>query len=100
MVIRLPKDLIQCERYFRNPDNPRQRQYEAIRTYYCDKLPSDEVARMFGYSPGSFRQLCHQFRNTENPEFFVVPKHGHKPSRRKIRLESLFRYAQAKLFGV
>jgi len=76
MAIKVPKDLIQCERYFRDPDSPRQRQYEALRAYYCEKLPSDEVARMFGYSPGSFRQLCHQFRNTANPEFFIVPKHG------------------------
>lgn len=76
MPIKLPKDLIQCERFFRKPDNPKQRQYEALRAYFCDKLPSDEVARMFGYSAGSFRQLCHQFRNTENPEFFITPKHG------------------------
>lgn len=31
---------------------------------------------MFGYSPGSFRQLCHEFRHTEEPEFFITPKHG------------------------
>lgn len=76
MAISVPKNLIQCERFFRDPDNSKQRQYEALRAYFCDKLPSDDVARMFGYSPGSFRQLCHQFRNTEKPEFFITPKHG------------------------
>src|ERR1019366_9266237 len=76
MAIRKPKDLIHCERFFREPDNPKQRQYEALRAYFCDKLPSDDVARMFGYSPGSFRQLCHEFRYMDNPEFFIVPKHG------------------------
>jgi transposase len=76
VAIRLSKDLIQCERFFRDPGNPKQRQYEALRAYFYDKLPSDEAARKFGYSPGSFRQLCHQFRNTADPEFFIVPKHG------------------------
>lgn len=76
MAIKLSKDLIQCQRFFREPDNPKQRQYEALRAYFCGKLPSDDVAGMFGYSPGSFRQLCHQFRHTENPEFFITPKHG------------------------
>lgn len=76
MAIRLPKDLIQCRRFFDEPDNPKQRQYEALRAYFKEDLPSDEVARIFGYSPGSFRQLCHEFRNTEKPEFFITPKHG------------------------
>jgi len=76
MPIKKPKDLITCERFFREPDNPRQRQYEALRSYFVDKLPSDEAARMYGYSPGSFRQLCHQFRHNANPEFFITPRRG------------------------
>ena len=76
MAIGAPKDLIQCERFFRNPGSPKHRQYEALRTYFCEKLPSAEVARMFGYSPDSFRQLCHEFRCSKKPEFFITPKHG------------------------
>jgi MFS family permease len=34
------------------------RQYEALRAYFVDELPSKEVAERFGYAPGSFRVLC------------------------------------------
>jgi hypothetical protein len=50
-------------RFFLAPESPLQRQYEALRAYYVEQLPSHEVARRFGYTPGSFRVLCHQFRH-------------------------------------
>ena len=50
--------------------------YEALRAYFVDGHPSHEVARAFGYSPGAFRVLCHQFRQNETPEFFVVAARG------------------------
>lgn len=50
--------------------------YEALRAYFVDGHPSHEVARAFGYSPGAFRVLCHQFRRGEVPDFFVVAAHG------------------------
>ena len=46
-------------RFFLEPEGPLQRQYEAFRAYFVEALPSREVARRFGYSPGSFRVLCH-----------------------------------------
>ena len=52
-------------RFFLKPVNDTHRQYEALRAYFVDHLPSTEVARRFGYSPGSFRVLTHQFR--QNP---------------------------------
>ena len=45
--------------FFLQPANATQRQYEALRAYFVEGLPSGEVARRFGYSPGSFRVLCH-----------------------------------------
>ncbi|MCU0691733.1 MAG: hypothetical protein MUF54_10055, partial [Polyangiaceae bacterium] len=41
---------------------------------------SHQVARRFGYSPGSFRVLCHQFRARPDRPFFVPPAKGPKTS--------------------
>jgi len=51
------------EIFFMQPQHPRQRQYEALRAYFIEKIPSHLVAKQFGYTPNSFRQLCHQFRH-------------------------------------
>jgi len=48
--------------------------YEALRAYFFERRPSHEVARDFGYSPGSFRVLCHEFRRDPEPQFFASPK--------------------------
>ena len=37
------------------------------------RRPSREVARVFGYSPGSFQVLCHHFHRASDPVFFVAP---------------------------
>lgn len=52
------------------PSNPAHRQYEALRAYFVEKVPSAEAAERFGYTAGSFRVLCHQFRNSPDREFF------------------------------
>jgi Transposase DDE domain len=50
-------------------------------------LPSAEVARRFGYSPGSFRVLCHTFRRCELSDFFTTSRPGprHQPKKSKVR---------------
>jgi hypothetical protein len=52
-------------------------------------VPSHEVARRFGYSPGAFRVLCHQFRHepAKRAGFFQPPKHGPQtaPARDRVR---------------
>ena len=59
------------ERAFLEPVNATHRQYEALRAYFVDKQPSKEVAERFGYTPGSFRVLCHHFRADPHREFFL-----------------------------
>ncbi len=76
MGIGAPKDLTACRRFFTQPAHPRQRMYEALRAYFLEGRPSQEVARDFGYSAGSFRVLCHQFRRDSDPQFFVSPTPG------------------------
>jgi len=76
-------DITDCRRYFLEPREARQRQYEALRAYFIENLPSAEVARRFGYTPGSFRVLCHTFRRSAQPDFFVpTPRTGRRPSSR------------------
>jgi len=69
-------NLTNCRRFFVEPASPRQRQYEALRAYFVEGHPSKEVAETFGYSPGSFRVLCHHFRRNPDLQFFVLPQKG------------------------
>ena len=57
--------------------------YEALRAYFLDARHSQEVARTFGYSPGSFRVLCHQFRRDADPQFFASPPPGPRTQPKK-----------------
>ncbi len=63
-------------RFFLEPANAVHRQYEALRAYFVEGLPSAEAAARFGYSPGSFRVLVHRFRHAPKREFFAAPAKG------------------------
>ena len=72
-----PRDgLTSYRRYFLAPRNATHRQYEALRAYFVDGLASAEVARHFGYTPGSFRVLCAEFRKQPERPFFLEPARG------------------------
>lgn len=62
--------------FFLESSNPTHRQYEALRAYFVEGLPSGEVARRFSYTPGSFRVLCHQFRQNPKRDFFLPLQKG------------------------
>jgi hypothetical protein len=71
-------------RRFLEPSNSTHRQYEALRAFFVDGLPSAEAAARFGYTPGSFRVLVHQFRNQPNRDFFVpTAREGRPPGKQK-----------------
>jgi hypothetical protein len=74
--IRQPNKLFDPQRFFLEPSSPKQRQYEALRAYFVEQRPSAEVARAFGYSPGSFQVMCHHFRHSTDPAFFVTSRPG------------------------
>ena len=77
------------ENFFLSPQLPLQRQYEALRAFFVDEEPSADVARRFGYSPGAFRVLCHQFRHDpeKRASFFRQPQRGPQsaPARDPVR---------------
>jgi hypothetical protein len=79
----------QAAHFFLGPDTPLQRQYEALRAYFVEHVPTAEVANRFGYSPGSFRVLCHQFRHDQAKRagFFQTPQRGRhgSPARDAVR---------------
>ena len=79
----------QAAQFFAAPESAAQRQYEALRAYFVQNLPSAEVAQRFGYSPGSFRVLCHEFRHDADKRkaFFAAPRSGpqHAPTRDLVR---------------
>jgi len=83
--ISAPYSITDCRRFFAQPTTVRQRQYEALRAFYVEELPSAEVARRFGYSPGAFRVLCHAFRRGELPEFFATAHPGPREQPKKSR---------------
>jgi hypothetical protein len=73
--------------FFLAPESILQRQYEALRAYFVDQLGSAEVARRFGYTHGSFRVLCHQFRHDPDfrARFFSPILQGPAPVRDPLR---------------
>jgi hypothetical protein len=87
--MRSPKDLTDIRRFFTEPSHPRQRQYEALRAFFVDNRPSHEVARAFGYSPGAFRVLCHQFRREPDPQFFHSASPGPRTQPHKSKAHDL-----------
>ncbi len=82
-------DLTPIAYFFLAPENSLHRQYEAFRAYFVEGSPSHEVARRFGYSPGSFRVLCHEFRHDPDKQlrFFQTVQHGprYAPARDRVR---------------
>ncbi len=87
MFISIGKPLTELERVFLEPTDPTHRQYEALRAYCVEGLPSQEGAKRFGYTRGSFRVLCHQFRQHPQRAFFLQPHKGpHRaPKRDPVR---------------
>lgn len=83
--ISAPSSLTDCQRFFEQPATARQRQYEALRAYFLEEVPSAEAARSFGYSPGAFRVLCHAFRHGQLPDFFATGHAGRRERPRKSR---------------
>jgi len=70
------KNITDLAKVFLTPANSTHRQYEALRSFFVDGLSSQDAARRFGYSPGSFRVLACQFRQNPHRPFFLPPAKG------------------------
>jgi len=80
------KDNLTLARRFLEPSNSTHRQYEALRAYFVEGLSSAQAATRFGYTPGSFRVLVHQFRQQPRREFFLPPAREGRPPGKQQRL--------------
>jgi hypothetical protein len=54
-----------------------------------DGRPSHDVARAFGYTAGSFRVFCHQFRRDRDPAFFASRRPGPRTQPKKSAAHDL-----------
>jgi hypothetical protein len=82
----LAKKLTDLAGCFLRPANSTHRQYEALRAFCVEGVPSAEAARRFGYSPGSFRVLVHEFRQNPQRAFFLPAAKGPQSAPKKDRL--------------
>src|SRR5271165_1080072 len=82
----LAQRLTDLRSLFLVPKNPLHRQYEALRAFFVEGLASARAAQCFGYTPGSFRILCHQFRQNPDWEFFLPSRHAPRPHPRRDRV--------------
>lgn len=74
------------QKLFLTPSNSTHRQYEALRAYFVEGLSSAEAAQRFGYSPSSFRVLCHKLRENPKRQFFLPPQKGPRTAPKKEKL--------------
>ena len=77
--------ITEYSQFFLQPTNASHRQYEALRAHFVDKVSSREAAKRFGYTPGSYRVLCHQFRQDPQRQFFRPTTKDRKQPPKKDR---------------
>jgi hypothetical protein len=85
-------------RFFLEPKQTFQRQYEALRAVFVEAQPIDQVAARFGYKPSALKSMASRFRaecrrGTTTPFFSPTDaddhsgqapaKTGHAPNRPK-----------------
>lgn len=72
------------ENYFLQPKTVVQKQYEALRMFFVEKIPGQNVAKHFGYTYRGFTTIVSNFRKeiqkVDNSDdlFFMIKKKGRK----------------------
>lgn len=79
--------MMDCGEFFLQPTNATHRQYEALRAHFVEGLSAKEVARRFGYTEGSARNLFLRLRENPGRPFFLTPAKGPRATstRRALR---------------
>jgi len=72
-----------CREFFLEPRETYQRQYEALRAFFVEGRPLNEIARQFGYQESSLNVMISNFRdqvkaNNLRPFLFSRGSDGHK----------------------
>ena len=66
-----------CRRYLIEPNDTLHRRHEALRAYFVEQRPLQEIATRFGYTYDTLRQVIHQFRTqcrSGSPPLFSRPR--------------------------
>lgn len=71
--------------YFTRPAHSWQRRYEALRASFVERMPAQEVADRFGYTPEYIRLLRHMFKHGKID--FSEPVPEGKIARRRVTTE-------------
>lgn len=76
---------MELKSFFEMPKSVAHKQYEALRMYYLDDAPAQEVAERFGYTYRAFTSLVTTFRrkiimDTKDSIFFIEHTPGRKVS--------------------
>jgi IS30 family transposase len=74
---------------FLRPALPMQRQYEALRAFYVDRVPAREVARRFGYTTNGFHSLRRDFAKDRSMRKFFIVRARRPPNRRPGKMARL-----------
>ena len=56
-------DDTRCRQFFLEPAETYHRQYEALRAFFVEGRPLQEIAQQLGYQESSLRVMVSQFRN-------------------------------------
>jgi hypothetical protein len=71
--------------YFREPAEPAQRRYEALRAYFVEGLSAAAAGAQFGYSPANVHQMASELR-AGRAAFFRESRPGPKGPRKAGRI--------------
>ena len=85
--------------FFRNPKTARQKQYDALRDYYLNKLAQKEAAEKHGYTIYTFQTIVRDFKNQKIIFFPPIKKGPKKQNRRWGYLLKRGRSTLTVLFG-
>lgn len=93
------------ETFFLSPSLVTHKQYEALRMYFVDHRPANEVATHFGYTYRAFTSLVATFReklrdDTRGSFFFVKYQPGRKVSSNTNDVKSLIIEMRKKYYSV
>ena len=84
-------DTSYASRFFLEPKQTFQRQYEALRAVFVDAEPLDQVAARFGYKSSALKSMASRFRadcrRGVTPPFFSRMVAGDLPDRPRAKTD-------------
>jgi transposase len=92
--------------YFTKPKLTKQKQYEALRSFFVDGLTAETAAKKFGYTLSAFYSLVANFRKSHKnasefyDQFFKVKKKGRKEKPEKSKVIPIIIEMRKKNFSV